>query len=155
MIRKSRAVKILALTGISDTSTPKLDLDNVTFKTAKYIAVKILRLFKSKRTDIWTPNSKIDLEGFLIIKSSPKHYHILFNRSVLWLENIEVVAWACLMSHKIELMKWLIMQIVKGSSTLRIGKKGDKPAPRIVFHWGKQDGEIRNYLKFRRLNRDE
>ena len=65
---------------------------------------------------------------------------------------MNVVAWTCLLSHKTELMKWLVMQFIKGSSTLRIGKKFDKPAPRIVFRFGKEDGEIKAYLKFRREN---
>jgi hypothetical protein len=149
---QSKAKHCKALTGITDTTTPKLDLDNVSYKTAKYWAFKILRLFKSKSKKKWTPNTKIDLEGFLIVKSSPKHYHIIYNRSVEWLENLNVIAWTCLLSHKTELMKWLVMQIIKGSSTLRIGKKFDKPAPRVVFRFGKQDGEIKAYLKFRREN---
>ena len=45
---QSKAKHCKALTGITDTTTPKLDLDNVSYKTAKYWAFKILRLFKSK-----------------------------------------------------------------------------------------------------------
>lgn len=140
--------------GYSDMSTVMLDFDNMTFKTAKYWAFKILRLFRSRKTDKWTPEHKINLEGFLILKSSKKHYHIVYNESVSWLENLTVIAWACLLTHKTELMKYLVMQILKGSSTLRIGKRGDKPAPRIVFRFGKQDNEIKTYLKWRRENRN-
>lgn len=149
----NRRSKVKTFLGITDKSTVKLDLDNVSYKTAKYWAFKIYKLFKSKSQTKWTPNTKIKLEGFLIVKSSPKHYHIIYNRSVEWLENLNVVAWTSLLSHNVELMKWLVMQIIKGSSTLRIGKKSDKPAPRIVFRYGKQDGEIKAYLKFRRENR--
>ena len=37
-----------------------------------------------------------------------------------------------------------------GCSTLRVSRKGDKPSPRIVYRYGKQDGEIRNFLLKRR-----
>ncbi|MEX2739273.1 MAG: hypothetical protein Q6356_009430, partial [Candidatus Wukongarchaeota archaeon] len=43
--------------------------------------------------------------------------------------------------------KWLLMQCIKQSSTLRISSKGEKPSPRIVFRSGKQDQQISNYLK--------
>lgn len=155
MNQKSRASKKLrGIVGYSDTSTVMLDFDNMTFKTAKYWAFRILRLFRSRRTDKWTPEHKIDLQGFLVLKSSKRHYHIVCNKSVSWLENLNVIAWACLLTHKTELMKYLVMQILKSSSTLRIGKQGDKPAPRIVFRFGKQDNEIRNYLKWRRESRN-
>ena len=36
------------------------------------------------------------------------------------------------------------------SSTLRLSSKGIKDSPRIVFRWGRDDEEIRNYLKYRR-----
>jgi hypothetical protein len=139
-----------AILGYSDTSTVKLDFDNASFKTALFWALKILRLFRSRKTDKWRPQNRINLEGFLLVKSSKNHYHIIYNKSVSWLENSNAMAWACLLTHKIELMKWFIMQIIKGSSTLRIGKKGDKPSPRIVFRYGKQDCEIKNYLNIRK-----
>lgn len=115
--------KCKGILGYTDTTTVKLDFDNVSFKTAKFWVFKILRLFRSRRRDIWTPQLKINLEGFLILKSSKKHYHVIFNKSVSWLENLNVLAWTCLLSHNVELMKWFVMQCVKGSSTLRIGKK--------------------------------
>jgi len=124
------------------------------FKTAQHYAFKTLGLFRSRKTDKWTPEHRIDLEGFSVLKSSKKHYRVVYNRSVSWLENLDVMAWSCLLIHSIELMKWFVMQAMKCSSTLRITKEGDKPAPRIVFRFGKQDYEIRNYLKWRRENRN-
>jgi len=38
------------------------------------------------------------------------------------------------------------MQCIKGGSTLRISPKKDKPSPRIVYRYGKQDGEIHLFL---------
>jgi hypothetical protein len=154
MNQKLKAKHCKGIEGISDTSTVKLDFDNMQFKTAQHYAFKILRLFRSRKTDKWTPEHKINLEGFLIRKSSPKHYHIIYNKTVSWLENLEVVAWACLLTHKIELMQWFVMQTMKCNSTLRIGRQGDKSAPRTVYTYGKQDCEIRNFLKIRRKFRN-
>ena len=38
------------------------------------------------------------------------------------------------------------MQCIKGGSTLRISPKKDKPSPRIVYRYGKHDGEIHLFL---------
>jgi hypothetical protein len=43
------------------------------------------------------------------------------------------------------------MQGIKESSCLRVGKKKDKAKPRIVYGFGKEDNEIRNFLRFRRM----
>jgi antitoxin component YwqK of YwqJK toxin-antitoxin module len=45
------------------------------------------------------------------------------------------------------------MQCIKESSTLRLGTKEGKPCPRIVYRFGKQDGEIKSYLEFGRIIR--
>lgn len=42
--------------------------------------------------------------------------------------------------------KWFAMQCTKESSALRMSPKKEKPTPRIVFHYGKQDKEIKNFL---------
>jgi len=41
---------------------------------------------------------------------------------------------------------YVFMQCIKGGSTLRISPKKAKPSPRIVYRYGKQDGEIRLFL---------
>jgi hypothetical protein len=46
-----------------------------------------------------------------------------------------------------------MMQCIKESSTLRLGCKGVKGSPRVVFRWGRQDREINNYVKYRRMIR--
>ncbi|MEM3673799.1 MAG: hypothetical protein QW468_06245 [Candidatus Bathyarchaeia archaeon] len=43
------------------------------------------------------------------------------------------------------------MQCVKGSSTLRVSTKKDKPEPRIVYRYGSQDGQIAEFLAYRSL----
>jgi hypothetical protein len=42
------------------------------------------------------------------------------------------------------------MQVIKESSTLRVGPKFRKPSPRIVYRFGKQDRQIREFLEMRK-----
>jgi hypothetical protein len=125
--------------GYSDTSAIKLDFDNVSFKTVKYYAFRVCRWFK--------------LKGFIIIKSSSKCYHVVFDRSVFsWEDNLRVMGCACFVSSfNLGLMRYLAMQCIKRESTLRLGNKGVRGCPRIVFRFGSQNGEVKNYLFYRRM----
>lgn len=122
--------------GYTDKNTVKLDFDNTNFKTVKYWAFRSYGWFR--------------LEGFLIFKSSEDNYHVIFDSTVSWIENMHIVAWVCLGSQNIGLQKWFLMQCIKKSSTLRVSPKGEKPSPRIVFRFGKEDNEIKNFLQYRR-----
>ena len=42
------------------------------------------------------------------------------------------------------------MQCIKGSSTLRVAPKGDKPSPRVAYRYGKQDKQIKEFLLCRK-----
>ena len=122
--------------GYSDISTVKLDLDEMPFKMAKYWALRTMEWFR--------------LRGFIILKSSTNHYHVLFNRSVTWKKNVHVMAWVCLESKNKELMRWFLMQCIKESSTLRVSPKKEKLSPRVVFRNGIQDIEIKIFLAWRK-----
>lgn len=50
-----------------------------------------------------------------------------------------------------EMKDYALMQSIKMSSTLRVSLNREKPSPRIVFRHGKQDEEIRNFMRNRRL----
>lgn len=123
--------------GYTDQSTVKLDFDNATFKIVKYWATRAMKWFR--------------LRGFVILRSSKNHYHILFDRSVTWKKNTHIMAWVCVESKNAGLIKWFLMQCIKESSTLRVSPKKGKTSPRLVFRFGKQDNEIRNFLKYRKL----
>jgi hypothetical protein len=127
----------LPILGYSDTETVKLDFDDASFKFVRNWALKAVEWFK--------------LEGFLILKSSKNHYHVVLNKTVAWKRNLHVVAWVALQSKNKGLTKWLLMQCIKEKSTLRISSKKEKPIPRIVHHEGKQDQQIDEYLKMRNL----
>ena len=123
--------------GLTDDEAVMLDFDDVTFKTAKYWAFRTMKFHK--------------LEGFIILKSSENCYHIIFNRSVDWSENMRIVAWVSLLSNNKGTQKYHLMQCIKQASTLRISDKKQKPSPRIVYKYGKQNDQIRSFLEYRKL----
>jgi hypothetical protein len=123
--------------GYTDKSTVKLDFDDTPFKIVKCWALRTMKWFK--------------LKGFIILRSSKSHYHVVFDRSVTWEKNMHIVAWIALESRNPKLQRYLAMQCIKESSTLRVSSKREKPSPRIVLHFGRQSGEIKNFLKTRRL----
>jgi hypothetical protein len=122
--------------GFTDKATVKIDFDNKSFKTTKYWAFRTLKRFR--------------LRGFIILKSSEKHYHMVFDRRVSWSKNMGIVGWVAVCSRNSKLKDWLAMQCIKESSTLRVATKGDKPSPRIVFRYGKQDKQIKKFLSERK-----
>jgi len=122
--------------GYTDTETVKLDFDDVTFKTVLYWARRAMSWFS--------------LGGFLILKSSDRCYHVVFNHEVDWTHNMKIVAWVALLSKNEGLRRYLLMQCIKESSTLRLSPKGEKPFPRIVYHEGEEDDQIMAFLRFQR-----
>jgi len=95
--------------------------------------------------------NRFDLGGFLILKSSEGCYHVVFNRRVLWRENMSIVAWTSLYSDSESMRKWFLMQCIKEASTLRVSLKGCKSSPRIIYREGKQEGQIVEFLEWREL----
>lgn len=95
-----------------------LDFDDTDFKTVNYWAERAMNWF--------------NLGGYIILKSSPGCYHVVFNRIVDWPENMRVVAWVALFSNHEGLQRWHRMQRIKMKSTLRIGPKNEKNSPRIA-----------------------
>lgn len=125
-----------SILGYSDTETVKLDFDGETFRAVRYWALRAMNWHK--------------LGGFLILKSSEGCYHVVFDRSVSWSENMRVMAWVALLSRNEGLRRFQMMQCIKESSTLRVSPKKEKPSPRIVYRGGKQDDQIKSYLAHRR-----
>ena len=123
--------------GCSDEDTVKLDLDEMPFSRVKYWASKALKHFK--------------LRGFIILRSSKNRYHVIFDRTVSWAENMSIVAWIALLSHSKGLLKYHLMQCIKKCSTLRVSNKKGKLSPRIVYRFGNQSENIKEFLKYRRL----
>ncbi|MEM3601474.1 MAG: hypothetical protein QXN87_02240 [Candidatus Bathyarchaeia archaeon] len=114
-----------------------LDFDKTPFKWVKYWAHRTMNWF--------------NLEGFIILKSSNRNYHVVFNRKVSWSENMKIVAWVSLLSRSRGLTKWFLMQCIKQAPTLRVSPKRDKPSPRIIYRYGKQDSMVKEFLDFRKI----
>jgi len=121
--------------GISSDETVMLDFDDTDFKTVQYWSTRAMN---------WH-----DLLGFLILKSSPRCYHVVFNKHVSWAENMRVVAWVAYLSGNEGLQRWHRMQCIKMKSTLRVSSKNEKTSPRIVKRFGDQDEQIQNFLDLR------
>ncbi len=81
----SRSIHSSPIFGCTDTDTVSLDFDDTTFKTVRFWARRAMNWY--------------DLGGFLILKSSDGCYHVVFNRSVDWTENMSIVAWVAELSH--------------------------------------------------------
>ena len=110
------------------------------------------------------------LDGFIILRSSvkthrikdqelektvfeykTKSYHVVFNRAVSTVELNRILAWLCLEVKKESLTKWFLMQLQKGTFTLRLGFKGNKKPPKIVYRCGNQDKQVAKFLANRRF----
>ena len=126
--------------GLTDDEAVMIDFDYCSFKTVRYWALRAMKFHK--------------LEGFIILKSSNNCYHVVFDRSVDWSENMRIVAWVSLLSHNRGMQNYHLMQCIKQSSTLRISTKKQKPSPIIVYRYGKQDNQIRSFLRYRNLIKD-
>lgn len=123
--------------GYTSTSAAMLDLDDVTLTRTKSIAQRLIGRFH--------------LEGFLVVRSSVKHYHVIFNRPLTWRMVLRVIFAVDVCRKRYHNhFSWAEMQAIKGAATIRLGPKGRKKSPRPVFRAGLQDKEIKSYLTLRK-----
>jgi hypothetical protein len=140
-----------------DKETVRLDFDCTPLGEVKLWAYRACSWFK--------------LEGFIILRSSMKEYVVkkkdklvyrylkgsylvVFNRPVRWATNVKIMNWVALESGNADLQRYVRMQCIKKSSAMRVSvKKGkrDKPVPRIVFRFGKQDRQVNKFLESRKF----
>ena len=137
-----------------DRETVRLDFGETPLDEVKYWAFRAMHWFK--------------LEGFIILRSSQKikeikrkrkaihkwvtsSYLVVFNRPVKWELNVRIMAWVAVNSGIQRLKDYVLMQCIKRSSTLRISSKDNKPYPRIIFRYGKQNKQIRKFLETRKF----
>lgn len=133
----NRSIKVARPTlAYDDKPTVKLDFDNTPLKTSKFWCFRTMNFF-----NLW---------GFLILQSSRNNYHAVFDRPVSWPRNLHIIAWVAQQSKHKKLTGWLLFQCIKESSTLRVGRKGRKGFPKIVFRFGTQNHEIKTFLQYRR-----
>jgi hypothetical protein len=78
-----------------------------------------------------------------------KSFHTVFNGKVTKDELDSILAWLCLFTKDNGLITWFLLQLIKGTYTLRIGFKGKKRPPKIVYRYGNQDKQIKKFLENR------
>jgi hypothetical protein len=59
--------------------------------------------------------------------------------------------WVALESGNENLQRYVRMQCIKETSTVRISKKNKKHVPKVVFRYGAQDKQIKKFLETRKL----
>ena len=104
-----------------------LDLDNMKFKKAKWLAQSLCKRY--------------ELEGYLLIKSSEKNYHVVFNRYLKWRTITKIVF------NQYEALRWAVFQMQSGYLTLRISRKNGRNKPKILLKVGKADKLVKDYLE--------
>jgi hypothetical protein len=135
-----------------DKETVRLDFDDTLLSEVK---------LWSYRACLW-----FHLDGFIVFQSSMKNYIakrnnrvfyrfrkgsylVVFDRSVHWDTNVKIMNWVGLESGNLNLQKYVRMQCIKKTSTVRISNKGNKPIPKIVFRFGNQNRQIKKFLETR------
>jgi hypothetical protein len=111
-----------------------LDLDNMKFKKAKWLAERLCK--------------QHHLEGYLLIKSSEKNYHVVFNRYLRWRTITKILF------NQYEALRWAVFQMQSGYLTLRISRKNGKNKPKIMLKVGKTDKLIKDYLEIYEVFKD-
>ncbi|MEM1540859.1 MAG: hypothetical protein QXJ07_05710 [Candidatus Bathyarchaeia archaeon] len=128
--------------GFSDRHTVMVDFDDTSLKRVKSVAEYVCRRFR--------------LEGFIVLKSSEGNYHVVFNRPIPdWETTLQHICFIGSITDNPEVWKWIVMQGVKGSATLRVSPKPSnphiKPSPRIVYRYGVLDKQVKEFLAFGKL----
>jgi len=103
-----------------------LDLDNMTLTKAKRIAEALMKRHR--------------LEGYLLIESSERNYHVVFNRYLRWKTILKIV-------FSQVFIRWGVHQARKGYLTLRISRKNNRNKPKILMEVGKTDKLVGEYLE--------
>lgn len=111
-----------------------LDLDNMKYRKALAVATDLCQ--------------KHRLEGFLLIRSSPKNYHAVFNRYLSWRTITKILF------SRYECVRYGVFQMMQGKLTLRVSEKNGKNKPKIVYRVGKEDKLIKDYLEVYEQFRD-
>jgi len=104
-----------------------LDLDNMKYGKAKWIAETLLKKHK--------------LEGFLLVRSSDKNYHVVFNRYLSWKTITKILF------SQYECIRWAVFQLKEGMLTLRVSRKNGRDKPKILLNVGKADKLVKDYLE--------
>jgi hypothetical protein len=140
-------------------NTVQVDFDKMPFDKVKYYAHRVNNFFfggksgfiifeSSRKEHIAKEKGK---KGKVTFRYFEKNYLVAFDRPVNWIKNVHIMNWIALESGSVDLQKWVTMQCIKESSTLRLSPKIDKPSPKIVYRYGSQNNQIKELLETRRI----
>lgn len=136
-MKKQKAPKYIA--GYTTSQGVLLDLDRTTLQETLDIAKRLMK--------------KHGLEGYLIIESSDLNHQIVFNKKTTWKKVLEIIFKLVWSHHYYQhqdmssLTNWAVLQVCKGSCTLRVNGKYLKGSPKILMRFGRQDKIIKEYLE--------
>jgi hypothetical protein len=137
--------------------TVQADLDMMSKEKAIYLLHRALNWFdlggailleSSKKEYV---AKKKGSRGKVTYRYTERNYLAVFDRPVSWIDNVAIMNWIALESKSESLKLWVRMQCIKKSSTVRLSPKGSKPMPRIVYHIGSQNQQIKKFLETRRF----
>ncbi len=104
-----------------------IDLDDISYDKVVKVAKRLL--YKHK------------LEGYCITESSPKHYHIIFNKPIDW----KLIMQILFRFRKMSVEAWAKQQAMKGFCALRVNSAKHDFKPHIVTEYGETDKAISEY----------
>lgn len=93
---------------------------------------------------------KYRLEGYLIAKSSKHHYHVIFNKKLEWKQVVKIMSWIAIISRSLSVKNYVLLQLIRGESTLRLSTKKNKPIPRVICRKGQTNKGVEKYLATKR-----
>lgn len=136
-----------------DENTVRIDFDHTPLNEVKFHA--------------FNASEEFGLDGFLILKSSEKtfhvrdrttgktlfthkvsNYHLVFDRPVSWKDNVRIMNWIAEQCKNESLTRYVNEQLNKKTSTLRLTDT------KIVFQYGSQNSKIKKFLENRQFIHD-
>ena len=136
------------------TDTAMYDYDAASLEETIYWAHRAYFWHHLGGYSVWQTSSKtrVNREGRRVInKWKTASYHVIFNEPVSPIKAAHVRCWVAQQSKNENLTRWCIMQDIKESATLRLGRKGCKGVPKLVAHYGRQDKQIKVFKEARKF----
>jgi hypothetical protein len=90
-------------------------------------------------------------KGKVVYRYLKGSYLCIFDRPVKWETNVKIMNWVALESGNVNLQRYVRMQCIKQTSTVRISRKEKKPIPKVAFRFGTQDRQIKKFLETRKF----
>lgn len=145
------------IVGNWDKHIVQVDFDKMPLPEVKYWCYRACNFFRLKGFIVLESSKRefiakeMGKNGKVTYRYVKRNYLAVFDRPVSWAKNCHIINWIALESGSEDLKKWVTMQCIKESSTLRLSPKIDKPIPKVVFCYGSQDRQIKRFLETREL----